>query len=313
MTGKKLLYFDCFSGISGDMTIAALLDTGWSLEWLEAQLQALPLDEEYKLSLDKVVKNGISSNKFDVHYHNHTHEHHHDHDHAHDHTHEHHHGHEHAHDHTHEHHHDHDHAHDHTHEHHHSHDHAHGHTHEHHHGHDHVHGHHHRTYKDIVQLINESELNDAVKELSLDMFRLIGEAEAKIHGMTLDNVHFHEVGAIDSIIDIVGTAIIIDALEVDKVIFSRIPVGSGSIHIDHGVYPVPAPATLEVLKGVPLVNSSIKGELTTPTGAAIVQALADGFSTLPAMKVEKVGYGAGTKTFKDHPNVLRVLIGEETK
>lgn len=275
MTSKKILYFDCFSGISGDMTIAALLDTGWSLEWLDEQLQALPLDGEYKLSLEKVVKNGISSNKFDVHYHDHTHEH------RHEHTHEHHH------EHTHEHHHDHDHT--------------------------HHHGHHHRTYKDIVQLINESELNDAVKELSLDMFRLIGEAEAKIHGMTLDNVHFHEVGAIDSIIDIVGTAIIIDALEVDKVIFSRIPVGSGSIHIDHGVYPVPAPATLEVLKGVPLVNSSIKGELTTPTGAAIVQALADGFSTLPAMKVEKVGYGAGTKTFKDHPNVLRVLIGEETK
>ncbi|WP_130859388.1 nickel pincer cofactor biosynthesis protein LarC [Gracilibacillus phocaeensis] len=276
---KKIIYFDCFSGISGDMTIAALLDTGWSLEWLEEQLQALSLDGEYQLTLETVVKNGISSKKFEVHYH--------DHSHAHDHTEQH------------------SHAHDHEHDHH-SHTHADGHSHTHHH-----HGHHHRTYKDIVKLIKESELNDNVKALSLEMFRLIGEAEAKIHGVSLDTVHFHEVGAIDSIIDIVGTSIIVDALEVDQVIFSPIPVGFGHIHIDHGVYPVPAPATLEVLKGVPLAESSVKGELTTPTGAAIVQALASEFAATPVMKVEKIGYGAGTKTFKDHPNVLRVLIGEE--
>ncbi|WP_066188480.1 nickel pincer cofactor biosynthesis protein LarC [Gracilibacillus timonensis] len=278
---KKIIYFDCFSGISGDMTIAALLDTGWSLEWLEEQLQALSLDGEYQLTLETVVKNGISSKKFEVHYH--------DHSHAHDHTEQH------------------SHAHDHEHDHH-SHTHADGHSHTHHH-----HGHHHRTYKDIVKLIKESELNDNVKALSLEMFRLIGEAEAKIHGVSLDTVHFHEVGAIDSIIDIVGTAIIIDALEIEKIVFSSIPVGSGSIHIDHGIYPVPAPATLEVLKGVPLAESSVKGELTTPTGAAIVQALVDEFAETPVMKVDKIGYGAGTKTFKDHPNVLRVLIGEMTE
>lgn len=278
---KKVLYFDCFSGISGDMTIAALLDTGWSLEWLEEQLQALSLDGEYQLTLETVVKNGISSKKFDVHYHDHSHHHSHAHDHGHDHDHSEHHSH--------------------THEHHHSHTHSDGHS----------HTHHHRTYKDIVKLIEGSELGDNVKALSLEMFRLIGEAEAKIHGMSIDTVHFHEVGAIDSIIDIVGTGIIIDALEIDKIVFSSIPVGSGSIHIDHGIYPVPAPATLEVLKGVPLADSTVKGELTTPTGAAIVRALSDEFATTPVMKVDKIGYGAGTKTFADHPNVLRVLIGEE--
>ncbi|MGP4039354.1 nickel pincer cofactor biosynthesis protein LarC [Gracilibacillus sp. D59] len=252
----KILYFDCFSGISGDMTIAALLDTGISLEWFENQLKALELDKEYQLKLDKILKNGINSNKFDVNYDDHHHHHHHHHD--------------------------------------------------HHHG----HSHHHRQYKDIVKLIEESELNDAVKKMSLEMFRVIGEAEAKIHGMNLESVHFHEVGAIDSIIDIVGTAILIDELQVDRIVSSSIPVGSGHIHIDHGVYPVPAPATLEVLKGVPLKESKINGELTTPTGASIIKTLANDFSTMPNMKVDKIGYGAGTKTFEDHPNVLRVIIGD---
>ncbi len=252
----KIMYFDCFSGISGDMTIAALLDTGISMKWFENQLKALHLDKEYQLKLDKLVKNGINSNKFDVNYDEGHHHHHHGH------------------------------------------------------SHDHDHSHHHRQYKDIVKLIEDSKLNDAVKKMSLEMFRVIGEAEAKIHGMELDNVHFHEVGAIDSIIDIVGTAILIDELQIDRIVSSAVPVGSGHIHIDHGVYPVPAPATLEVLKGIPLKESKVKGELTTPTGAAIIKTLADDFSTMPNIKVEKIGYGAGTKTFKNHPNVLRVIIGE---
>ncbi|MDX8045186.1 nickel pincer cofactor biosynthesis protein LarC [Gracilibacillus sp. S3-1-1] len=270
----KTLYFDCFTGISGDMTIAALLDTGISFEWFENELKALGLAEEYELKLHKVIKNGINSNKFDVIYENNQQEH--------DHTHNHH---------------EHSHQHDHTHNH-------------HHHGHNHSHSHHHRHYKDIVQLIEQSELNDSVKRMSLEMFREIGEAEAKIHGMDLQNVHFHEVGAIDSIIDIVGTAILVDALKVDKIISASVPVGSGHIHIDHGIYPVPAPATLEVLKGVPLKESKIKGELTTPTGAAIIKTLAKEFSTMPNFKVEKIGYGAGTKTFDNQPNVLRIIVGE---
>ncbi|MGN8645970.1 nickel pincer cofactor biosynthesis protein LarC [Gracilibacillus sp. HCP3S3_G5_1] len=249
----RTLYFDCFSGISGDMTIAALLDTGVSFEWFSKQLKALGLEKEYQLKLEKIVKNGINSNKFDVVYEK-----------------------------------------------------------EHHHEHSHHHGyaHHHRHYQDIVKLIEGSELAKPVKKMSLEMFRVIGEAEAKIHGVNLDNVHFHEVGAIDSIIDIIGTAILIEELQIDRIVSSSLPVGSGHIHIDHGVYPVPAPATLEVLKGVPLKESAIKGELTTPTGAAIIKTLAMEFSEMPNIIVDKIGYGAGTKTFKNHPNVLRVIIGE---
>src|SRR5690606_32199008 len=116
-----------------------------------------------------------------------------------------------------------------------------------------------------------SDLDQRVKEMSLSMFHIIAEAEAKIHGTDIDHVHFHEVGAVDSIIDIVGTAILLDSLEVDQVIASSVPVGSGHVHIDHGIYPVPAPATLEILKEVPIQNSSVRGELTTPTGAAIVK------------------------------------------
>ncbi|SER28572.1 hypothetical protein SAMN04487944_102231 [Gracilibacillus ureilyticus] len=289
----KTLYLDCFSGISGDMTIAALLDTGVDVDYFENELKKLHLEEEYQLQFKRVNKNGISSFKFDVIFDDQPP--HHDHDDNHGHSH-HHHGHEHNH--RHSHHHDHDHDHNHGHSHHHDHEHNHGHT------------HHHRTYKDIVTLIENSELNETVKELSLRMFNVIGEAEAKIHGMKLDNVHFHEVGAIDSIIDIVGTAILVDKLAVEKVVSSPVPTGSGRISIDHGIYPVPAPATLEILKDVPLKNSDVKGELTTPTGAAIVKVLAENFSeSIPNMTVNQIGYGAGTKNFREHPNILRVILG----
>ncbi|WP_163538563.1 nickel pincer cofactor biosynthesis protein LarC [Gracilibacillus sp. YIM 98692] len=236
----RTLYIDCFSGISGDMTIASLLDLGLDFDYLKEQLQKLRLEQEYELTLSNVVKNGISSLKFDVQFEEH---------------------------------------------------------------------HHHRTYKDIVKMIDDSTLNDQIKKLSKEMFRVIGEAEGKIHGVELDRVHFHEVGAIDSIIDIVGTAILIDQLQLDQIISSAVPVGSGNIHIDHGIYPVPAPATLEVLKDVPLKNSDVQGELTTPTGAAIIKVLAQEISNIPNMTVQEVGYGAGTKTFDDHPNVLRTMIG----
>src|SRR5699024_516806 len=191
--------------------------------------------------------------------------------------------------------------------HHHHHSHEHGHD----HGHVHSHHHHHRTYQDIVNMIRESDLSENVKEMSLRIFKKIGEAEGKIHGVPLDEVHFHEVGAVDSIIDIVGTAILIDELDIEAIHCAPIPTGSGSIHIDHGIYPVPAPATLEILKGVPLAESELKAELTTPTGAAIAAVLADSFSHFPAMRVTSIGYGAGTKTFPEHPNVLRVVVGED--
>lgn len=243
----KTLYFDCFSGISGDMTIGALLDAGGDPTHLDTELKKLHMEEEYELKWNKVVKNGITSVKFDVVL---------------------------------------------THE-------------EHHH-----HHHEHRSYLDIVKLIEAAGFSEQVTETALNIFKKVGEAEGKIHGMPLSDVHFHEVGAVDSIIDIIGTAILIHQLEIDVVKSSPIPVGSGRIHIDHGVYPVPAPATLEILRGVPIAESELKAELTTPTGAAIVAVLAEAFCTLPAMKVKSIGYGAGTKQFPNHPNVLRVVIGE---
>lgn len=253
----KTLYFDCFSGISGDMTIGALLDAGGDPAHLEAELKKLHIEEAYELKWNKIVKNGITSTKFDVMLTNKKHQH--------------------------------DHSHDDDHHHHH---------------------HDHRSYQDIVNLIEVAGFSDQVTDMALSIFRKIGEAEGKIHGMPLADVHFHEVGAVDSIIDIVGTAILIHQLEIDVVKSAPIPVGSGSIHIDHGVYPVPAPATLEILRGMPITSGELKAELTTPTGAAIVAVLAAAFCTLPAMKVTSIGYGAGTKSFPNHPNVLRVIIGE---
>ena len=266
------------------------------------------------------------------HGHSHTHEHNHEHKHSHSHSHSHSHGHEHCdeHGHSHEHSHSeghehlkaHSHGHDHCHEHSHSHEHTHEHVHTHEHCHTHEHGHsherthshshdhHHRAYIDIVKLIKAAGYNEQVTSLALLIFRKIGEAEGKIHGLPLEQVHFHEVGAVDSIIDIVGAAILLDQLKIEKVYSSRIPVGSGKIRIDHGIYPVPAPATLEILKGVPLEQSTIRGELTTPTGAAIAAVLAEQYGPVPSMTVESIGYGAGTKSFGEHPNVLRVMIGE---
>ncbi len=287
----KILYFDCFSGISGDMVIGALIDAGADRAHLEEELKKLNIEDEYKLTFNKVVKNGITSTKFDVILKDHTHDHQHSHDH--DHSHE-------AHNHQHSH--DHDHSHE-AHDHHHSHDHDHSHG-------DHHHHHDHRSYKHIVEMIKSAQFSERAESFALRIFEKIGIAEGKIHGVPLEDVHFHEVGAVDSIIDIVGVAILLDQLNLDGIYASAVPVGSGKIHIDHGIYPVPAPATLEILKGVPIAASDVKGELATPTGAAIIATLAENFGTLPTMTVEQIGYGAGTKTFPSHPNVLRVMIGE---
>ncbi|MGJ9460369.1 LarC family nickel insertion protein [Oceanobacillus sp. CF4.6] len=277
----KILYFDCFSGISGDMTIASLVDAGGDPIYMENELKKLGMDDEYQLKWNKVVKNGITSTKFDVILLSEEHEHQHEH-----HSQEHdqqEHSHEHGHDHTHEHH-----EHTHTHSHHHS----------------------HRSYKDIVNLIHSAGFEEQVQNTALKIFKKIGEAEGRIHGMPLEDVHFHEVGAVDSIVDIVGTAILIHQMEIDKVKSAPVPVGGGKIRIDHGVYPVPAPATLEILRGIPIAGSELKAELTTPTGAAIIAVLAEEFGSMPSLKVNTIGYGAGTKTFADHPNVLRTIIGE---
>lgn len=282
----RTLYLDCFSGISGDMFIGALIDAGGDSTLLEEELQKLNISEEYKLSWRKVVKNGISSTKFDVELSEIA-------DHKYDDGHQHNHKHEDV---------DHNHEHEHS-DHHHKHEHSDHHEHSHHHS--------HRAYQDIVKLIDGSQLSQEVKETSLSIFRKIGEAEGLIHGISLEKVHFHEVGAVDSIIDIVGASILINKLEIQKIKSSPVCVGAGKVHIDHGIYPIPAPATLEILKGVPLQQSNIKSELTTPTGAAILSVLSEEFCTVPSMTVQSVGYGAGTKDFEKHPNVLRVIIGEE--
>lgn len=290
----KTLYFDCFSGISGDMVLGALIDAGADPAILVKELKKLQMEDEYRLEWKKIVKNGITSTKFDVVLMNGS-EHEHDH-----------HEHLHDHEHNHEHHHHDGHDHDHVHVHHHHDGHEDNHEHEHHHH----EGHHHRSYQDIVKLIENAGFSDQVRETSLKIFKRIGEAEGKIHGIPLEQVHFHEVGAVDSIIDIIGAAILIHQLDISVVKSSAIPVGTGKIHIAHGIYPVPAPATLEILKGVPIERSDIRAELTTPTGAAIISVLAEEFGPIPSMKVQSIGYGAGTKTFSSHPNVIRVIIGE---
>ncbi|GLB61496.1 LarC family nickel insertion protein [Cytobacillus sp. NCCP-133] len=171
--------------------------------------------------------------------------------------------------------------------------------------------HSHRHYTHIKKAIEESGLEDAEKETALKMFEAIGLAESQIHNSTLEKVHFHEVGGVDSMIDIIGTAIAYHALNIEKVVCSPVAAGNGYIKIAHGLYPVPAPATLEILKNIPLRETDVQSELTTPTGAAIVRTLANEFGNMPSMKVQKIGYGAGTKDFITHPNVVRFVMGKE--
>jgi uncharacterized protein (TIGR00299 family) protein len=171
----------------------------------------------------------------------------------------------------------------------------------------HDHPHEHRNASDILQMIENSGLPHRVKTRSLSIFRLIAQAEGKIHGMDPADVHFHEVGAMDSILDIIGVCLAVENLDIEEIIVSPVPVGSGRVRMAHGVYPIPAPATAEILRGIPLSSFTAPGELTTPTGAGIVKALATGYGPLPGGTIERIGYGAGTQDF-DHPNVLRALL-----
>lgn len=282
------LYLDCFAGISGDMAIGALLDCGLDFEFLKRELAKLKL-EGYELSLERVDRSGISAVKFGVHVHGLHHDHSHDHHHHHDHTHAH------------------EHSHDHSQESSHSHAHSHSYLHEPHHHHE------HRSLSTIKQMIAASELSATIRRRATAIFERIGEAEAKIHGVPIEAVHFHEVGAVDSIVDIVGACIGLEALGVERVISSPLHVGAGTFKCDHGTYPVPGPATTEILRGVPIYSKEIQGELVTPTGAAIVAEFATAYGPLPPMRIERIGYGAGTRSYPQFPNVLRVLIGEEEK
>ena len=326
----KALYFDCFSGISGDMTLGALLDLGLDQEAFLAEMAKVHVDG-FEIKIGRVNKNGIDAMDVDVilaeeehhHHHDHDHDHEHPHTHDHDHDHEHPHTHDHDHDHEHPHTHDHDHDHEHPHTHDHDHDHEHPHTHDHDHAamhthahphthdHGHTHSHVHRNLFDVNHVIEESGISDHAKALAKAIFLRVAQAESKVHGKPLEEVHFHEVGALDSIVDIIGTAVLMDMLKVDAIYSSIVNDGHGFVWCQHGYMPIPAPATAEIFAASDVLYRQIdvEKELVTPTGAAIVAELASSFGTMPAMKILKTGYGAGKRDNKI-PNVLRVVLGE---
>ena len=320
---EKILYLECNSGISGDMTVGALLDLGASRERLERGLKSLKVDG-YHLHFGRTKKCGIDAFDFDVHLEDggvHGHGHEHSHEHGHDHVHDHDHDHGHPHDQAGEHHQDQDHLHD-THGvcacedgqgHSHDHDHGHAHDHDHEHSHDHAHGHSHphvhRNLHDICEIIDRLDDREEVKALARKMFEIVAEAESKAHGLPIEEVHFHEVGAVDSIVDIVSTAILLDDLGIEKIIVSPLADGRGYVRCQHGVMPVPVPATANIAAahGLELHFTDNEGEMVTPTGAAIAAAVGSR-EELPAhYTIEKIGIGAGNKDFKQ-ANILRAMI-----
>ena len=278
------LYFEMYSGIAGDMTIAALLDLGASKDKLIEGINSLGLSG-FDLVFDRTKKNGIDAYNFDVilkgcgHHHDHDHDHDHDHSHSNDHTH----------------------------------NHKDGHDHHHNHSHDHSHDHVHRNLEAIEKIINSTDLNDNIKKNSLGIFDIIGDAEAKAHGIDKSEVHFHEVGAIDSIIDIVGTCICLDDLGVKNIYFSDLYEGHGYQMCAHGPMPIPVPAVANILADSRINLNFIgeEGEHITPTGAAIVKYF---YKKAPkSFKIKKVGLGAGNKDFEKSTNILRVMEIETGK
>ena len=248
-----VLYFDCFSGASGDMLLGALIDAGVPLAEIRRALGSLAVDPD-AVWTEPVVRTGIRATKFCVRGEPGTHTHAGDHRADHE---------------------------------------------------------PHRTLAEIAALIDGSALSATGKARAKALFNRLGEVEAAIHGVPLDQVHLHEVGALDSIIDIVGAVHALEYLGADRVVASPLNVGSGSVRAAHGVYPVPAPATLQLLAGAPVYAGPQKAEMVTPTGALLVAGYAAAFGPLPRMTVRTVGYGAGSRDFPDAPNVLRVVIGEE--
>jgi uncharacterized protein (TIGR00299 family) protein len=270
----KTLYFDCFSGISGDMTIGALLDLGVDLDYLKAELRKLPV-AGYDIQVSRVVRANISAMKFDVvidgqkvDKEHGAHDHHHDHTDA-----EHHGGHHHSHEHQ----------------------------------------HHHHKASEILRMIRQSALNANTKRMAGEIFAKLAISEGKVHHIAPEDVEFHEVGAVDSIIDTVGSAIGFDALGVDGFACSAINVGSGFIHCQHGIYPVPAPATADLLRSATIYSKHATTELVTPTGAAILAAVVGEFGPMSGVSIEQIGYGAGTKQFQDFPNCLRLMVCSDRK
>ena len=273
----RIAYLECFSGISGDMFLGALVNAGVSPKLLEDTVEALEIGA--RLEISRVARGGISATKVDVYangekdlprevfWEQHT-----------------------------------DHAHDHDSSHEHSHAASHKQP-----RHDHVHG---RGLTEIRAIIEKAAINATAKATAIRIFEALGEAEAEIHNTSIERVHFHEVGAVDAMVDIVCAAVGAESLAVEEWVCSPLNVGGGTVQCAHGTLPVPAPATLKLLRDAPVYSSGPQVELVTPTGAAIVKTLSARFAPFPAMKVERAGYGAGTREFPEHPNLLRLTIGE---
>ncbi len=238
-----LAYFDCFSGISGDMTLGALIDLGVPVQWLKDRLNSIPL-VDFDIVVSPVQRHGIQATSVQVEIVNSTTS---------------------------------------------------------------------RNYTEIRSLIEDCTLADTVKSMSLNIFKRLAESEARIHNCPLDHVHFHEVGGVDAIVDVVGTALGIDYLGIKKIVASPVPLGKGFVTCSHGKLPVPAPATLGILKGVPVYGTDIPHELVTPTGAAIITGLAQRFEAMPDMVITRIGYGAGQRDLEERPNLLRILLAAESE
>jgi uncharacterized protein (TIGR00299 family) protein len=280
----RIAYLECFSGISGDMFLGALVDAGVPAEVLEKAVAALGVGA--KLEVSKVVRSGISATKVDVwvdgekdmpreeYWSKHDADR----------------GHWHAAEHSH---------------------------HDHSHPHDHSHGEKARTHEDshrglteIRKIITAADISASAQATAIRMFEALGAAEAKVHNVPVESIHFHEVGSVDAIVDIVCAAVGIEALEADDIVCSPLNVGGGTVKCAHGAFPVPAPATIELLNGAPVYSSGVQAELVTPTGAAIAATLANRFGQFPELKIKTSGYGAGSRDFAGHPNVLRIVIGD---
>ena len=279
----RIAYLDCFSGISGDMFLGALVDAGVSAELFEKTVAALDLGA--RLEISRVNRSGITATKVDVYVHGEKelpredflqqqqHAHHHEHGQGHEHPHS-----------------------------------------------DsgqsraeapapHQHG---RTLTKIKEIIAQAAISENARTAATNIFEALGAAEAKIHNVSIESIHFHEVGAVDALVDIVCAAVGVEALGADEIICSPLNVGGGTVKCAHGTFPVPAPATVELLKDAPVYSSGVQAELVTPTGAAIVKTLATRFTSFPEMKIENAGYGAGTRDFPGHANVLRLTVGESS-
>ena len=302
----KALYVEPFAGISGNMLLGALLDAGVPFTYLQEEFAKLHLGN-YELVYKSVNKSGIQAQYFNVVLPD-EHEHHHDHNHEHGHEHGHHHGHEHDHAWMHAHGIAHSHDHEHVHEEHCSHVHHHKHEHSHDY-HTHQHHHEHRNLHDIEEILDSSELSQEVIAKAKEVFLAIAKAEAKVHGSSVEEIHFHEVGAIDTIIDVVGNILSLQYLGIEKIFTAPVNTGFGFVECAHGQMPVPAPATAELLQGMPQYRGTVDKEMTTPTGAALLRVLAVPVQEVPAgFTVVKIGYGAGTRDVSI-PNVLRVNVG----